>query len=213
MTLLERYHYTSFAQALPSLDDLSEQGRELMLYEDYLKQRQNPNFTERKLRVPYLFCSDEWESALLSCHAFDHGASPYELMQNKQYSYQAYYPFVNFRRDRPDFEIWHPLFTYFFRDFLPLSDIFQSWYIAPYGYDNLFDTSYEAAIAGSINLLMNVLSTPSHGTYCENNNGELVYLGDSPNLQSEDRADPECKSDAAYLYLAPGQGRRHFFYL
>ena len=71
-------------------------------------------------------------------------------MQNKQYSYQAYYPFVNFRRDRPDFEIWHPLFTYFFRDFLPLSDLFQSWYVAPYGYDNLFDANYEAAIAGSI---------------------------------------------------------------
>ncbi len=210
VTLLERYHYTSFAQALPSLDDLSAQGRELMLYEDYLKQRENPNFDERRLRVPYLFCSDEWESALLSCHAFDHGADPYELMQNKQYSYQAYYPFVNFRRDRPEFEIWHPLFTYFFRDFLPLSDLFQSWYVAPYGYDNLFDTSYEAAIAGSINLLMNVLSTPSHGTYCENNKGELVYLGDSPNLQSEDRADPDCKPDASYIYLPPGQGRRHF---
>ena len=210
VSLLERYHYTNFAQALPSLDDLGEQGRELMLYEDYLEQRQAPNFAERKLRVPYLFCSDEWESALLSCHAFDHGADPYELMQNKQYSYQAYYPFVNFRRDRPDFEIWHPLFTYFFRDFLPLSDLFQSWYVAPYGYDNLFDTSYEAAIAGSINLLMNVLSTPSHGTYCETDEGELVYLGDSPNLQGEDRADPDCKADASYIYLPPGQGRRHF---
>lgn len=210
VTLLERYHYTSFAQALPSLEDLSESGRELMLYEDYIAQRQDPNFSERKLRVPYLFCSDEWESALLSCHAFDNGADPYELMQNKQYSYQAYYPFVNFRRDRPQFEIWDPLFTYFFRDFLPLSDLFQSWYVAPYGYDNLFDISYEAAIAGSINLLMNVLSTPSHGTYCETEDGELVYLGDSPNLQGEDRVDPECKANASYVYLPPGEGRRHF---
>ena len=210
VTLLERYHYTTVAQSLPSLEDLSAEGRELMLYSDYLEQRQRPEFSERKLRVPYLFCSDEWESALLSCHAFDNGADPYELLQNKQYSYQAYYPFVNFRRDRPSFEIWHPLFTYFFRDFLPLSDLFQSWYVAPYGYDDLFDTSYEAAIVGSINLLMNVLSTPPHGTFCENREGELVYLGDSPNLQSEDRADPDCAPNASYIYLPPGEGRRHF---
>ena len=210
VTLLERYHYTTVAQSLPSLEDLSKEGRELMLYGEYLEQRRNPSFDERRLRVPYLFCSDEWESALLSCHAFDNGASPYELMQNKQYSYQAYYPFVNFRRDRPSFDIWDPLFTYFFRDFLPLSDLFQSWYVAPYGYDDLFDTSYEAAIIGSINLLMNVLSTPPHGTFCENSAGELIYLGDSPNLQSEDRADPDCAPDAAYVYIPPGEGRRHF---
>ena len=210
VALLERYHYTSFAQALPSLEELSDKGRELMLYEDYLAQRQQPNFEERVLRVPYLFCSDEWESALLSCHAFDHGADPYELMQNKQYSYQAYYPFVNFRRDRPEFEVWMPLFTYFFRDFLPLSDIFQSWYVAPYGYDDLFDTSYEAAIIGGLNLLMNVMNTPPHGTFCENSEGQLVYLGDSPNLQSEDRADPDCLPDGRLIYLPPGEGRRHF---
>lgn len=210
VALLERYHYTTFAQALPSLQDLSDDGRELMLYEDYLAQRDQSDYAARKLRVPYLFCSDEWESTLLSCHAFDHGADPYELMQNKQYSYQAYYPFVNFRRDRPEFEVWQPLFTYFFRDFLPLSDLFQSWYVAPYGYDDLFDTSYEAAIVGAFNLLMNVLSTPPHGTFCEGNNGELVYLGDSPNLQSEDRSDPECRPNGELFYLPPGEGRRHF---
>lgn len=210
VTLLERYHYTSFAQALPSLNELSDKGRKLMLYEDFLAQREQSNFDERILRVPYLFCSDEWESALLSCHAFDHGADPYELMQNKQYSYQAYYPFVNFRRDRPEFEVWMPLFTYFFRDFLPLSDIFQSWYVAPYGYDDLFDTSYEAAIIGGLNLLMNVMTTPPHGTFCENEKEQLVYLGDSPNLQSEDRADPNCVSGGRFIYLPPGEGRRHF---
>jgi hypothetical protein len=210
VALLERYHYTTFAQALPDLEDLSVEGRTLMLYEDYIAQRQSPDFTGRKLRVPYLFCSDEWESTLLSCHAFDHGADPFELMQAKQYSYQAYYPFVNFRRDRPEFEVWDPLYTYFFRDFLPLSDLFQSWYVAPYGFDDLFDTSYEAAIVGSLNLLMDVMSTPPHGTFCEDVDGELIYLGDSPNLQTEDRADPECAPDGSLVYLPPGEGRRHF---
>ena len=56
---------------------------------------------------------------------------------------------------------------------------------------------------------MNVLSTPSHGTYCETDEGELVYLGDSPNLQGEDRADPivrQMQVTSIYLW----QGRRHF---
>jgi hypothetical protein len=210
ISLLERYHYTSFAQALPSLEDLTAAGRELMLYEDFLAQRDQESFADRKLRVPYLFCSDEWESALISCHMFDHGADPYELVQSRQYSYQAYYPFVNFRRDRPEFEVWDPLFNYFYRDFLPLSDIFQGWYIAPYGFDDLFDTSYEAAISAGVNLLMNVLATPTHGTFCENDKGELIYVGDNPVLQNEAREQPDCKEGGRLVYLPPGEGRRHF---
>ena len=209
INLLERYHYTSVARAFPSLDDLVN-GRELMLYEDFIAQRNRDDVDERKLRVPYLFCSDEWESGLVSCHAFDQGADPLEIVQNKVYSYESYYPFVNFRRDRPDFEVWYPLFTYFFRDFLPLSDVFQSWYVAPWGYDETFDLSYEAAINGGFNLLFNVMSTPPYGTFCEGREGQLVHLSDDPTLQGEERVEPSCAEDGQSVYLPPGQGRRRF---
>ena len=210
INILERYHYTSVARSFPSLNDLSGAGRELMLYEDFLKQRDQSDVAGRRLRVPYLFCSDEWESGLVSCHAFDQGADPFEIVQNKAYAYDAYYPFVNFRRDRPDFEVWYPLFTYFFRDFLPLSDVFQSWYVAPYGFDNLFDLSYDAAINGGFNLLFDVLSTPSYGTYCEGENGQLIHLSDDPELQGEERVDPSCLTNGQSIYLPPGEGRRRF---
>ena len=210
VNLLERYHYTTVAQAFPSLDDFSQSGREWMLYEDYIQQRNQSNYQQRKLRVPYLFCSDEWESGLVSCHAFDQGADPYEVAQSKLYSYEAYYPFVNFRRDRPGFEIWHPLFTYFFRDFLPLSDIFQSWYVAPFGFDKLFDLSYDAAISGGISLLFNVIATPPYGMYCEDDQGHLLHLSDDPILQGEEIYETTCKENGASVYMPPGQGRRYF---
>jgi hypothetical protein len=210
VNLLERYHYTTVAQAFPSLDDISQKGREWMLYEDYIAQRNQGDYAKRKLRVPYLFCSDEWEGGLVSCNAFDQGADPYEIVQGKIYSYEAYYPFVNFRRDRPDFEIWHPLFTYFFRDFLPLSDVFQNWYIAPYGFDDLFDLSYEAAISGGISLLFNVMATPPYGMYCETDEGRLLHLSDDPTLQGEEVIETTCNPDGTSVYMPPGQGRRYF---
>ena len=184
-----------------------DEGREWMNYAQYHQGKDDEN---RAVRVPYLFCSDEWESSLVSCHAFDQGADPFEIARTKVQQYRAYYPFVNFRMDRPFFQIWEPLDTYFWGVFLPLSDIFQSWYVAPYGFDDLFDRTYELAINTGFNLLAEVMTTPAYGTWCENSDGRLVHLSDEPSLQGEQLPEYACNGNGPTVYIPPGEGRRRF---
>ncbi len=207
VTLLERFHYTTVALAFPGLDDFAQSGRTFMSYADFLDQK---DAEDRAVRVPFLFCSDEWEGGLLSCHAWDQGADPYELARSKIEDYRSNYAFVNFRRDRPWWDVWNPLFSYYFRTFLPLSDIFQSWYVAPWGDDPLFDRTYDLAINAGFSLLGEVLATPPYGRFCEANDGRLVHLSDEPVLQGDEYIDPDCVDGGRSVVLDPGQGRRPF---
>ena len=207
ITALERYHYTTVALAFPSLEDMRDSGREWMNYADFKAQK---NDEDRAVRVPYLFCSDEWESGLVSCHVFDQGADPFEIARGKIDNYRAYYPFINFRRDNPAFEPWHALVDYYWGVFLPLSDVFQSWYVAPYGFDPLFDRVYDLAIGAGFNLMAEVLSTPPYGTFCEGTENNLIYLSDEPQLQGDARLDPYCADGGEKVVIEPGVGRRRF---
>ncbi len=204
VTLLERRHYVNVANAFPSLDDL--RTRELMGYADYLDQKGE---NDRKVRVPYLFCSDEWEGALISCHAYDQGAEPFELTLSRVRDYRAYYPFVNFRRNRAFFAIDDPYYRYYWYNFLPLSDYFQAWYVAPFGYDDLFDRGYELAVYTAFNALAEVLTTPAYGEYCEDETGGVQWFGDQPQFREEGYS-TLCREDGRRLSLARGVGRREF---
>ncbi len=204
ITLLERRHYVNVALSFPTLDDLRD--RELMGYADYLAQKDAP---DRRVRVPYLFCSDEWEGGLISCHAYDQGAEPFELTLTRVRDYRAYYPFVNFRRDRAFFSIDEPYSRYYWNNFLPLSDYYQSWYVAPWGYDDLFDRGYELAIHTAFNALAEVLTTPSYGVYCEDDSGGVQWLSEEPTLRDRG-ANPLCRADGRTVEFAPGVGRREF---
>lgn len=207
INILERFHYTTVALQFPALSDLLEAGRTWLPYADFLESKGRE---DRPVRVPYLFCSDEWESGLLSCHAFDRGADPFEMTRAKIDKYRSEYPFVNFRRDRVGWDVWYPLDSYFWGVFLPLSDYFQSWYVAPYDFDPLFDRTYDLAIHAGFNLLAEVLATPPYGTYCEGNDGALVHLSDEPELQGEADVDPDCKPGGDRMRIDPGVGRRRF---
>ncbi|MEZ4468376.1 MAG: zinc-dependent metalloprotease [bacterium] len=59
VNLLERYDYSTVATAFPSLDDLKD--RKLMNYADFLEAKAAGG--DRPVRVPHLFCSDEWRAA------------------------------------------------------------------------------------------------------------------------------------------------------
>ena len=205
---LERYHYTTLANAFPSVDDML--SRRLISYADYVDAR-SADGGGRPVRVPYMFCSDEWESTLISCRAFDQGADPFELTRAKIDQYRAYYHFVNFRRDRVWFDVWDPLFSYFDRVFLPISDYFQSWYVAPFGNDPVMDRSYDLAINSGFNLIAETLSTPSYGQYCETVEGRLYHLSDDPTLQGNPTdQSTRCAEGGRVVELAPGVGRRTF---
>jgi hypothetical protein len=210
ITALERWHYSTIAQAFPTLDHLSDAGRETMSYAAFALEKE-ANAEDRTVRVPYLFCSDEWEGGLLSCKVFDQGADPFEMTRTLIDQYRAYYPFVNFRRGRFAFDVVDPLYTYYGNVFLPLSDIFQSWYLAPYGFDPAFDRSYDLAINAGFDLHAEALTTPAYGTWCEGRDGRLIHLSDEPVLQGDPQVDESsCVDPARRWDVAPGEGRRAF---
>lgn len=206
INILERVHYTRVAGAFPSLDDLA--ARRLVPYADYLGARAGDD-ADRPVKVPYLFCSDEWEEGILSCNAFDQGADPFEMTRTLIDHYRAYYWFDNFRRDRVDFDIWQPLDRSLWSVFLPLSNIFQDWYVAPWGQDDLFDRTYDLARDAGFNLLAEVLRTPPYGTWCETGAGTFSHLSDEIAVQGE-ADDDRCVGGGGRLRVAPGDGRRRF---
>ena len=211
ISALERYHYTTVANSFPALADFSEAGRKPMLYADYLDTRtaDRSNDADRPIRVPYMFCSDEWESGVMSCRMFDQGADPFELAKSTVDQYRSYYWFVNFRRDRTSFSESDAYDVYLNNTFLPLSDLFQFWLWAPSGYDAAFDTSYEVATNFGFNVFAEALSTPPYGSYCEGRNGHLIHLSDEPVVRDERTSENlSCKPGGQRYNLAPGIGRR-----
>ena len=207
----ERWHYTTFMQSFPTLAEAF--GREWMRLDDYLAERASGD-PGRHVRVPYLFCSDEWEGALLSCHVFDGGADPFEVTRNVIDEYRSYYYFQYFKRDRLGWAPWNLLFRHFYGTFLPLSDYYQSWYLSPDGYDEVMDDYYWMAVNMGFNLIAESFATPEYGTFCTTPSGSLFNLTDDaggrPDETSAFYLTAYCDADQPFSEIPQGDGRRHF---
>lgn len=205
---LERWHYTTFIQSFPSLEDAFD--RRWMRLDDYHAAR---DAADGPVRVPYLFCSDEWVGALLSCQVFDHGADPYEMGKTLVDGYRAYYYFTNFKRDRFAWDPINTLFRNYYYTFLPLSDYYQNWYLAPEGADPLMDEYYWWMVNMNFNLLWEAMATPPYGTYCTGTNGSLVNLTSEVNTRdgvSDYYLNVYCDQDRPFYEVDQGDGRRRF---
>ena len=205
---LERWHYTTFIQSFPEIGDAFD--RRWMRLNEYHDTR---DAADGPVRVPYLFCSDEWVGALLSCQVFDHGADPYEMGKTLVDGYRAYYYFTNFKRDRFAWDPIDTLFRNFYYTFLPLSDYYQNWYLAPEGADPLMDEYYWWMVNMNFNLLWEAMATPPYGTYCTGNNGQLVNLTAEVNTRdgvSDYYLQTYCDQDRPFYEVAQGEGRRRF---
>jgi hypothetical protein len=55
---------------------------------------------DRKVMVPFKFCSDEFRNVALGCNYFDEGSDLYEITENQIHAYENYYIFNNWGRDR-----------------------------------------------------------------------------------------------------------------
>jgi hypothetical protein len=106
------------------------------------------------------------------------------------------------------------MFSYLDRVFLPLSNYFQNWYLAPYHDDALhaeYNTVWDMAINAGFNLFAEVLSTPSYGTYCRNKDGRLTNLTEQLLTQNQVQVDEsQCAPGTDKVEIAPGEGRRLF---
>jgi hypothetical protein len=208
---LERWHYTTVMNAFPNQEDATD--REWMRLDSYLAERE-AGADNRPVRVPYLFCSDEWVEALLSCQVFDSGADPLEMTQTIVDHYRAYYYFDNFKRDRLGWDAWNAFIGAYYYVFLPLSNYYQNWYLAPWGWDDIFDDYYWFAVNAGVNLIGEAIATPPYGTFCTGPNGQLVHLFNEPGGDPQQAGDyylaVYCDTDEPFYQVEQGEGRRRF---
>ena len=173
--LLEQYHYTTVAQAFPELKALQE--RETVRYTQLLKQR-DTDAASAPLEVHYMFCSDEWVGALLSCQVFDAGADPFEIARHTIRMYQDYYTLNHWSRDRAFFWSEDVLYSMYARYFSQLTHVYQQWVFA-YFYgtqDATQDNYYLMAATSGFNQLADVLMTPAIGGYTRDARDNIYRL-------------------------------------
>ena len=194
--LLEEYHYTTVAQAFDDVSNIAD--RTLMKYGD-LKAEREEDPSGAPVEVSYMFCSDEWVGALVSCQVFDSGADPFEIVNHYVNNYYDYYTLNHWHRDRIFWWSEDVLYAMYDRYFSPLTNVYQNWVFA-YFYgtsDSRMDNYYLFAGTSAFNLLADVLLTPPSGSYYLDERG--VYR----NYYWEE--DPE-----ADLYVPRGVGRPQY---
>lgn len=192
--LLEDNHYTTVAQEFDQIEDIRK--RQIMLYDD-LKKERDANAGGAPVEVSFMFCSDEWVGALVSCQLFDAGADPFEIAKHTIKMYRDYYALNHLQRDRAFFWSEDVLNSAYGRYFSQLTLVYQQWVFSNfYGTNDANLDSYFllGAISG-FNLLADVLMTPALGSYDKNDRGVYQLVADG--------RDPE-----AELYLSYNKGGR-----
>lgn len=208
---LERWHYTTVMQSFPEFTDAYD--RRFMRIGEVERTRDE---ADGPVRVPYLFCSDEWVGALLSCQVFDAGSDPYEMTRNLVQRWRTLYYFTDFKRDRLGWDAFTAFYSHFFYTFLPVSDYFQNWYLAPEGADDTMDNYFWLSINMGFNFMVEAISTPPYGSFCTNKrNPERLYHlsdepGQNPDLTSEYQLTVNCDGDSDFWEVKQGEGRRRF---
>lgn len=163
-TMLEQNHYTTIAGQFPELGAL--QRRDTVRYKELVEQReQDPE--QAPVEVHYMFCSDEWVGAVLSCQVFDAGADPFEIARHTIQTYKDYYTLQHWSRDRAFFWSEDVLFSSYGRYFSALTHLYQQWVFAYFfGVEDLtLDNYYLFAATSAFNLLAEVMMTPAIGNY------------------------------------------------
>ncbi|MBN1947026.1 MAG: zinc-dependent metalloprotease [Bradymonadales bacterium] len=208
---LERWHYTTVMQSFPDFEDAFD--RQWMRLADYLAAREI-DMDNRPVRVPYLFCPDEWVGSMVNCNYWDGGADPFEAARNVIDDYRAMYYFRDFKRDRIGWWPGNSFYSYWYYVFGTLSDYYQNWYLAPWGYDDVLDDYFWLAVNMGLNLFAEAMATPEYGTFCTQPNGRLFHLSDqagtSPETTSEYYMDAYCDPDGTFYEVPQGYGRRRF---
>lgn len=225
-------HYTS----LPRLFGGSAANmyrRRVVPYRDVIEELVG-NRPESLVVVPYRFCSDEYEAAIPDCNTYDEGADPYEVVKNAFDTYERYYIFNSFSRDRRELEPFDYMSWVGSRFFSHAQVQYQDWVFrffdqaaiweselrADPGYYGIEDVPFEEAIDGNlagglasrlgVNALGRVLQTPEPGAYYHDADENLLinYSYDTtvPVCAPGHEDDPDCSN----LTLPLGEGKYAF---
>jgi hypothetical protein len=185
-------HYSSLPTALGGVDAMFD--REFIPYSTFMSQYTGATPERAYYEVPYRFCSDEYESATVSCSTYDAGMDPYEIVQDAATRYDNYYFFDAFKRDRAGWEGWYYYWRLYDRYFRFMHIGYQHW-----AFSNYWDSQYwedqrgaweladgsvvevvediewakavdgglpsTAATRTGLNFLVKVLATPEPGAY------------------------------------------------
>ncbi|MBI3185432.1 MAG: zinc-dependent metalloprotease [Myxococcales bacterium] len=176
-------HYTD----LPAIVDLNDRAdvelsqlQQSVLRKDCAYPDMVEHDANKRLAVPYKFCSDEFEGASPGCAAFDRGADPYEIASAAIQSYRSYYLFNNFKRDRLGFSPEGYLDELYYRyldglrsqmQFYVLYRADLAWEVPDDGTPGNFWRSpkkwgpFTVAVTEGFNLLGEILTTPEPGPY------------------------------------------------
>jgi len=135
-----------------------------------------------RLRVPYMFCSDESaDGPVLSCNRFDRGPDYYEMVKTKLEDYWNYYLDSHFKRDRAFFSgntaLYRTYSTYNFA-----SNVYKHWALYQYNeprpsqeqlkdfpVDVMIQDYWTMAVLDGVNSHLNVMSVPPDGLFMYRN--------------------------------------------
>jgi hypothetical protein len=79
------------------------------------------------VEVPYRFCSDEYNSRSPTCQTRDEGADAFEIVMNSMDDYEAYWPFVAYKRDNDIFDPGSSYYGWVFNQQLQWRKHFEHW--------------------------------------------------------------------------------------
>ncbi|MBM66016.1 MAG: hypothetical protein CMH55_07275 [Myxococcales bacterium] len=134
---------------------------------------------DRKVMVPYMFCSDEWRGATASCDVWDQGSDPASISTYYQQNFDNYYWFNNYKRDRWNWSTSAPYQRHMSRFYPNLLNNYQRWLFANWGWgqDQVLGFTWQYAVLDGLNLVGNVFSRPAYGSYAiRPDNGRVAHV-------------------------------------
>ncbi|MFZ5469923.1 MAG: zinc-dependent metalloprotease [Myxococcota bacterium] len=191
-------HYTKLPQ-LADLDARSDvpfsQVQQSILRPDCAYPDAVEHDAQRRLVVPYKFCSDEFEASGPGCEAYDRGADVYEIATALIDQYKNYYLFNNFKRDRLGFSADYYLDDLFIRYLDPLRSQMQFYVLYRADLEDALPDDgtpgnfwrapdawgpYTVAVTEGFNHLGDILTMPEPGPYYlyQLDDTRLAYLMD-----------------------------------
>ena len=133
---------------------------------------------DRRVMVPYMFCSDEWVGSIANCNRWDEGADPAAILERTMNQWEDYYWFNNYKRDRVSFNTTASANRALSRTYPMMLLMYQQWLFSRSQTDLLITYPWQVGVLNSVNMFGNILTKPRYGTYYVSNNGEDAYLYD-----------------------------------